>query len=118
MKNILHFFLGLFLIGAFASQALAVELPGDPVKGQKLYLKFLKNDIGLKGDQIAKMHTTEEWVGILETKETFIQWVSENIENNEVALENLNGKKIDRFFDDIKSFIINYASDSGNVPSC
>jgi len=96
----------------------SVYADGDVGKGQKLYLKYMKQDMSMTGGEFAKLKKQEEWKVIMTDKTTFSKWLKETYPQNEKIQEFVKGDKMDKFFDDIKSFMINFASDSGNVPSC
>lgn len=87
----------------------------DAAKGQKLYLKFMKAPTGLNGGQFAAQHTQAEWKALCENGGAgFVEEYSAKFPD---AADFLKGK-FSRFQQDICDFVINYASDSGNVPSC
>ena len=86
----------------------------DVVKGQKLYLKFLKASTGMKGGEFASQHTQAEWKALCDNNGAgFIEEYSAKFPD---AADFLNGN-FKRFQPDICDFVINFASDSGNVPS-
>ncbi len=113
MKKILGILITSFLlVGVMSSSALA-----DAAKGQKYYLKFLKKKTGLNGAKFATQHTQDEWKALFANdSEKFIEKYSKQY------------PKLDKFFNGAKfktkyskhiaDFCIEYASDSGNVPSC
>jgi len=81
---------------------------GNSSKGQKLYAKKLKKVCGMKGGEFAKKHTQDEWI---------------KIEKDGKLADEIkavcNGVEIkDKYLLDISAFLIEFASDSGNVPSC
>ena len=100
-----------FVLGLMSTNAMA-----DAAKGQKYYLKYMKNDSGLNGAKFATQHTQAEWKALFDGKgEKFIAEYSKKFP----ALEGfLKGEKFAKFMPDIKDFCLEYASDSGNVPSC
>ena len=88
----------------------------DPARGQKLYLKFMKDATGIKGDAFSTQHTIEEWKKLCENGGAdLIKEYSEKYPN---AAEFLKGEQFKKFQPDICDFVIHYAKDSGNVPSC
>jgi pectate lyase len=80
---------------------------GNVSKGQKIYSKRLKASCGMGGGKYAQRHTQKEWIQIAD--------------NGNLAKEittTCNGIKIkDRYLLDISAFLIEYASDSGNIPA-
>jgi len=92
--------LGLSLL---SSTALA-----DADKGQKIYSKKLKASCGMKGSDFASRHTQDEWRDIFEAGQ-----LDDEIRNTCQGVE-LKEKAIPFIYD----FVYEYASDSGNVPSC
>ncbi|MBE2983847.1 hypothetical protein CCAL9344_00585 [Campylobacter sp. RM9344] len=88
----------------------------DYARGQKLYLKFMKDATGIKGDAFAAQHTIAEWKGMCENEgEGFIKAMSSKFPS---ANDFLSGAQFKKFQPDICDFVIHYAKDSGNVPSC
>jgi len=104
MKN----FLKVVLTGATLLALSSTVASADAVKGQKLYSKKLKAACGFNGAEFAKKHTQDEWKAI------------------GVAGMNAEIKKLcpkakdlkDKYIKDVLDFSVNFASDSGNVPSC
>ena len=100
-----------FVIGLLSTNAMA-----DAAKGQKYYLKYMKNDSGMNGSKFATMHTQAEWKALFDGKgEKFIAEMSKKFPGLEAFLK---GDKFEKFMPDIRDFCIEFASDSGNVPSC
>jgi len=101
----------LFIAGLMSTNALA-----DAAKGQKYYLKYMKNDSGLNGAKFASQHTQAEWKALFDGKaEKFVAEYSKKYPGLDGFLK---GDKFEKFMPDIKDFCIEFASDSGNVPSC
>ncbi len=80
-------------------------------KGQKLYSKKLKKACGFSGAKMASKHTQDEWSSIQEGGK-----MADEIKAlcPSVGDKSLKGKYMEHYFD----FFNEYASDSGNVPSC
>ncbi len=100
-----------------AMTALTVSMAqADVKKGQKIYLKSFKSKFHASGAKFAAEHTQDEWEELFEDKgEGFIDLYSEKFPKAEKFLENpKNWKKLEH----VRDFVIEYASDSGNVPSC
>lgn len=100
-----------FIVGLMSTNALA-----DAAKGQKYYLKYMKNDSGLNGAKFASQHTQAEWKALFDGKaEKFVAKYSAKYPSLDGFLKS---DKFEKFMPDIKDFCIEFASDSGNVPSC
>ncbi|AHJ14488.1 hypothetical protein [Sulfurospirillum multivorans] len=100
-----------FIVGLLSTNALA-----DAAKGQKYYLKYMKNDSGMNGAKFAAQHTQGEWKALFDGKgEKFIAEYSAKFPTLDAFLK---GEKFQKFMPDIRDFCIEFASDSGNVPSC
>ena len=81
----------------------------DVAKGQKLYSKKLKKACGFNGAVLAKKHTQDEWKAKFDAGE-----LNAHIKTICPKAKPLKKKYVPHVFD----FLHNYASDSGNVPSC
>lgn len=99
------------LVTASAQMAFA-----DPVKGQRLFIKVLKKPIGKTGGEISKEHTAAEWEALFANDGA--GFVKEYSEKYPEAAKKLQSQKVRKYMNDLKDFMIKYASDSGNVPSC
>ena len=112
MKRLVTLVLAVMLgLSMVVSSALA-----DPAKGQKYYLKFMKKATGINGAKFAAQHTQAEWKVLFDgDAAAFIKEYSAKYPD---AAKFLNGEKFQKFMPDIKDFAIEYANDSGNVPSC
>lgn len=97
------------------------ELPevenGNVTKGLKLYSKKLKKKIGVSGSKFAALHSQDEWEELFSNGgKPFIKEMSEKYPEAEKVLNSEKFKK--KYIGHIKAFVIEYANDSGNVPSC
>ena len=112
MKKLIGFLVSaLFIVGLMSTSAMA-----DAAKGQKYYLKYMKEGSGLNGAKFATLHTQAEWKALFDGKgEKFIAEYSKKFPGLEAFLK---GDKFEKFMPDIRDFCIEFASDSGNVPSC
>ena len=80
----------------------------DVKKGQKLYMKKMKATCGFSGAKFAAKHTQDEWEAIKGAGKFA-----------EEAAKICPGVKLkDKYVPHIYDFAYEYASDSGNVPSC
>lgn len=89
----------------------SVTLSADVVKGQKLFVKKLKDKCGMTGDKFAAQHSMDEWEEIMENGEFMdeIKKICPNVQDGDVK---------DSWIQHIYDFSYEYANDSGNVPSC
>ena len=89
----------------------ATTASADVAKGQKLFSKKLKAPCGITGAAMAGKHTQYEWQMIWEDGELAneIKSICPNVGDSDVKESYL-----EHYYD----FFHNYASDSGNVPSC
>jgi hypothetical protein len=105
----------LFVVLAIAMFSATVSY-ADAAKGQKVYLKKFKSQFDLNGAKFAALHTQDEWKKLFENDAAgFIKEFSEKYPN---AADFLSNPKTLNKIMLIKDFVIEYASDSGNVPSC
>jgi hypothetical protein len=105
MKNTLKIILASFLLLGSAS----VFAAGNADKGQKIYLKKLKQRCDMTGGKFATLHTQDEWEEIFEEG---------NLANEIKELCPRSGELKEKYLEDLYKFFYDYASDSGNVPSC
>jgi hypothetical protein len=113
MKKLVTLLLTAFItLGFVASTASA-----DAGKGQKLYLKKLKKHFGYNGVKFCAQHTQDEWEELFANDAAgFIKAYGDK---HPSAQKFLNSDKFKtKLAPHIKDFAIEYASDSGNVPSC
>jgi cytochrome c553 len=98
----------LITIGTMVSTASA-----DIKKGQKSYLKTCKNCHG-NGTKGAAMHTQDEWEELFANGGAKI--VKAHAKDKSSAFFNGDGFKSQA--QDLRDFLFEYGSDSGNVPTC
>ncbi len=90
-------------LAVFSSTATA-----DVKKGQKIYLKKLKSKCNFSGAKFAHKHTQDEWEDIKGAGKF----------GAEVIKICPSAKLKPKYENDVYDFAYEYASDSGNVPSC
>ena len=86
------------------------SLSADAVKGQKLFSKLLKGPCDMNGAKFAAKHSQEEWKE-LKTSGKFEAEVIKICPNVKA------GDLSDSVQEHIIDFVIEFANDSGNVPS-
>lgn len=89
----------------------STTLCADAVKGQKLFSKLLKEPCGMTGAKFAAKHSQDEWKE-LKASGKFEAEVIKICPN--VKAGDLSPSAIENIID----FSIEFANDSGNVPSC
>jgi len=106
MNKIVKIALGAALLLSLGTATLSA----DVAKGQKLYTKKLKSACGITGAVAAGKHTQDEWAEIgVAGMAAEIKKICPNVKDKA-----LKEKYLQHYFD----FFNEYASDSGNVPSC
>ncbi len=104
------------LIGALLGSAGSGVLMADVKKGQKHYLKSFKSKFNINGTKFASLHTQDEWETLFMNEgEGFKKEFSVRYPRSEKLLAN---PKIWNKLQHVRDFAIEYANDSGNVPSC
>ncbi len=99
--------LGLSLIGTVAS--------ADADKGKRIYMKKLKDVCGYSGAVFAAKHTQDEWAEAKDNGEV----EKLMIEACPAGEEFFNSSKYKKKFSGhLFDFVNDFASDSGNIPSC
>ncbi len=93
----------------FAFAVMGTTATADVAKGQKLYSKKLKGACGFTGAKFAAKHTQDQWQEIKDAGK-----MSDELKTLCPKLNKYKNKWDDNIFD----FVYEYASDSGNVPSC
>ncbi|WP_418186295.1 cytochrome C [Aliarcobacter vitoriensis] len=87
------------------------SLFADAAKGQKAFIKFLKEPCGMDGAKFAVKHTQEEWRQI-KSDGKFEDEIKRICPKYEIGSIKTN------LLENIIDFSIEFAKDSGNVPSC
>ena len=102
-------FIKLIFIGAIASALSTSVASADVTKGQKLFSKKLKRACGMTGAKMAAKHLQDDWEEINENGN-----LSKEIQKLCPKVKKVKAKFLPHYYD----FFYEYASDSGNVPSC
>ena len=87
----------------------ATTASADSAKGQKLYSKKLKKACGMTGAKMAGKYTQDEWEEKKDSLANEIKTICPKVKDKA-----LKAKYLNHYYD----FFYNFASDSGNVPSC
>jgi hypothetical protein len=98
----------LALAALLGMAVLSTTASADAAKGKKIYMKKLKAKCGFSGAKFATKHTQDEWEKIKGAGKF----------QAEVAKLCSGAKLKDKYVNDVYDFAYEYASDSGNVPSC
>jgi hypothetical protein len=102
-------FLKLLFVAIVGLGFLSTSAVADAGKGQKLFIKEPKAPCGFDGATMAKKHKQAEWKAIQDGGKL----------NDEIKKFCPNAKPLkDSYVEHIYDFLYNFASDSGNVPSC
>lgn len=105
MKKVIRFVL---MVGISLGLASTCVL-ADTGKGQKIFSKEMKNACGYSGGVMAKKHTQAEWKKLFEAGKL----------NDELLKECPSARALkESYVEHVYDFLYNFASDSGNVPSC
>lgn len=108
MKKIMKIALGVAVILAVG----ATTASADVAKGQKLFMKKLKNGCDkMTGAVVAGKHTQAEWEAINKAGK-----LADEVKTICPAVKDDALKE--RYLPDYYDFFHEYANDSGNVPSC
>jgi hypothetical protein len=103
--------LKIIMAGTLALGIASSTLSADAVKGQKLFSKLLKEPCGMTGEKFAANHSQEEWKELKATgkfEEEIIK-ICPNVKTGDIK---------ESIQNEISDFVIEFANDSGNVPSC
>ena len=103
--------LKLMLVGAVVLGLSTTVASADKAKGQKLYSKKLKKPCGITGAKMAAKHTQDAWEKIHKDGK-----LADEIKT--ICPEVTDGDVKDSYIEHYFDFFYEYASDSGNVPSC
>jgi len=98
------------LVALFSVALLSSTASADVEKGKKLYSKKLKGACGFSGAKFAASHTQDDWEALKEAGKF-------GDEVKKLCPKADKGYK-DDWTNDLYDFAYEYASDSGNVPSC
>ncbi|MCL2298032.1 MAG: cytochrome C [Proteobacteria bacterium] len=97
------------LMAAMGMMLVSPMALADVDKGQRTFIRFMKEPCGMDGGALAKKHTQAEWKKIFEEGK-----LSDRLLQYCPKAKPLNEKQVK----DVYDFLYHYGSDSGNVPSC
>ncbi len=103
----------LALAALLGMAVLSTTASANVEKGKKIYMKKLKASCGFSGAKFATKHTQDEWEKIKGAGKFKDEIVKICPKASKAA-----GKLKDKYINDLYDFSYEYASDSGNVPSC
>lgn len=110
MKNTTKLTLAVLLGFAFTTTTISA----DAEKGKRVYQKFMKDDCGITGGDVATKHTQKEWKKM--TSEGSLKSELEKICPSSKAF--LGGEKYKKLEKHLGDFLYEFGQGSGNVPSC
>lgn len=88
----------------------------DVNKGKRYYMKSFKQKFKMNGLEFTQLHTAQEWRALFEEEgKGFISEFSQRYPKHEAFLHD---PKLWIKLQHVRDFAIEYASDSGNIPSC
>ncbi|MDA3945892.1 MAG: hypothetical protein PF439_04330 [Helicobacteraceae bacterium] len=95
---------------------LTSSVMADVNKGKRYYMKNFKQKFKMDGLEFVQLHTQDEWTLLFENEgRGFIIEFSKKYPKYESYLSN---PKTWKKLQHVRDFAIEYASDSGNIPSC
>lgn len=94
---------------------LATTASADADKGQRIYQKKLKSVCGFSGGVFAAKHTQDEWTEAKDNGELG-KVMTEACPAGKDFFDSSKFKK--KFSSHLYDFVNDFASDSGNIPSC
>ena len=103
-------FTKLAVAALFAFAVVGTTASADVAKGQKLYSKKIKGACGFTGAKFAANHTQDQWEEIKEAGKFAAEM--------KTLCPKLEKSYKDKWDQHLYDFAYEYASDSGNVPSC
>ena len=113
VKKLLALMLSVFIMVGMVSTLASA----DVVKGQKIFQKKMKKAMSMKGAEFSAQHSQEEWKALFaDDAAKFITEYSAKYPKLKKFLDSAKFKT--KYMQHIKDFAVEYANDSGNVPSC
>ncbi|MDD2897035.1 MAG: cytochrome C [Aliarcobacter sp.] len=103
--------LKVIMAGSLLLGVAATTLSADAVKGQKLFIKLLKGPCDMNGAKFAAKHSQEEWKELKASGKFEAEVIK-------ICPKVKAGDLSESIQEHIIDFSIEFANDSGNVPSC
>ena len=103
--------LKVIMAGSLVLGVASTSLSADAVKGQKLFSKLLKGPCDMTGAKFAAKHTQDEWKELKTTGKFEAEVIK-------ICPKVKAGELSESVQENIIDFAIEFANDSGNVPSC
>jgi hypothetical protein len=95
---------------------LSSALTADVNKGKRYYMKDFKQKFRMNGLQFTQLHTAQEWTALFaEEGKGFISEFTRKYPEQKAFLDD---PKLWKKLQHVRDFAIEYAKDSGNIPSC
>ena len=95
---------------------LSSVLTADVNKGKRYYMKDFKQKFRMNGLEFTQLHTAQEWSVLFEEEgKGFITEFTQMYPGQKAFL---NDPKLWKKLQHVRDFAIEYAKDSGNIPSC
>jgi len=108
--------LGKFMVSTLIGfGVLSTSVYADAAKGQRIYQKKLKEVCGMTGAVFAAKHTQMEWEEANDNGK-LAEMMTEACPAGKAFFESDKFEK--KFQSDLYDFVHDFASDSGNIPSC
>lgn len=94
----------------------SVTATADANKGKRYYMKSFKQKFKMNGLEFTQLHTAQEWSVLFEEEgRGFIAEFSQKYPEQKAFLED---PKLWKKLQHVRDFAIEYAKDSGNIPTC
>jgi hypothetical protein len=100
-------------VGFTVMSLMSTSASADVTKGKKLYSKKVRKYCGFNGAEFAKKHTQDEWEEIYESGK-FAEEMGKICPKGKSEFTKFKKKYLENIYD----FAYEYASDSGQTPSC
>lgn len=107
MKKLIMLTLGLIL---------TFNVSADAAKGQNYYLKYLRPNFSINGQEFASQHLKVEWKHLF--KKDSSRFIKEYAKKYPQSAEFLNSDIFQKIAPDVQDFATKYAADSGELASC
>ena len=110
MRKQIYLFLGVTIL-------LGTALDAAVYKGRKYYKADCRTCHSM-GDELSTSKTQDEWTALLENKGASLATVHRSSKTAKDSLEYFDGKYFPKKARHLQDFLVEFASDSGNIPAC